>query len=142
MDIAASLLITMAVTFYIPAAGGINGDLHMADGTEANIGYAACGPRYPFGTVFEITLDMNHYGAPQVFECRDRGGAVGNFNLDLVMRTGDLKQDWAYAKAWGKRRVYKNWGDYVSVQQAKHDAALAAQIVAKAEAAEQLTPMP
>ncbi len=146
MDIAASLLITMAVTFYMPAAGGINGDLHMADGTEANIGFAACGPRYPFGTVFEITVDMQPYGAPQVFECRDRGGAVGNFNLDLVMRTGDLKQDWGHAKAWGKRRVpvrvYKNWGDYVSVQQAEHDAAMAAQLVAKAEATERLTPMP
>ncbi len=118
----------------------------MAEGTEANIGYAACGSRFPFGTVFEVTVDMNPYGVPQVFECRDRGSAVGNFNLDLVMRTGDLKQDWAYAKAWGKRRVpvrvYKNWGDYVSTQQAEHDAMMAARESAKAEAAQQLTPMP
>jgi 3D (Asp-Asp-Asp) domain-containing protein len=145
MDIVASLLITMSVTFYIPAQGGINGDLHMADGTEAHIGYAACGPRYPFGTVFEITEDMRPYGVPQAFECRDRGGAVGNFNLDLVMRTGDLKQDWAYAKAWGKRRVpvrvHKNWGEYIAAQQAEHDAAAAAR-AARQEEASFVTPMP
>jgi hypothetical protein len=129
MHIVATLAVTLSVTFYIPAAGGINGDLHMADGTEANIGFAACGPRYPFGTVFEIMVDMDPYGVPQAVECRDRGGAVGNTNLDLVIRTGELKKDWAIARAWGKRRVpvriHKNWGEYVSAQQAEHDAAQA-----------------
>lgn len=126
MHIVAVLAVTMSVTFYIPAAGGINGDLHMADGTEANIGFASCGPRYPFGTVFEIMVDMAPYGAPNVVECRDRGGSVGNFNLDLVIRTGDLKKDWAIARAWGKRRVpvriHANWVAYADVQQAEHDA--------------------
>jgi hypothetical protein len=129
MHIAAAMTIMMSVTFYIPAAGGINGDLHMADGTEANVGFASCGPRYPFGTVFEIMVDMSPYGVPQAVECRDRGGAVGNFNLDLVVRTGDLKKDWAIARAWGKRRVpvriHKNWAAYADAQQAEHDAAQA-----------------
>lgn len=129
MHIAAAVTIMMSVTFYIPSAGGINGDLYMADGAEANIGFASCGPRYPFGTVFEIMVDMSPYGVPQVVECRDRGGAVGNFNLDLVIRTGDVKKDWEIARAWGKRRVpvrvHKNWVAYADAQQAEHDAAQA-----------------
>ena len=133
-------MLTMSVTFYLPDAGGINGDLYLADGTHAHIGYAACGPRYPFGTVFEIMTDMRPYGLPQAFECHDRGSAVGNLNLDLVMRTGSLKQDWAYARAWGKRRVpvrvYANLGEYVAAQQAAYDAA----VIARAEAREQLSP--
>jgi hypothetical protein len=129
MNIAAVAAVMMSVTFYIPAAGGINGDLHMADGTEANIGFAACGPRYPFGAVFEITVDMTPYGVPQAVECRDRGGRVGNHNLDLVIRTGDLKKDWEIARAWGKRRVlvrvYKNWAEFAEVRQAERVAARA-----------------
>ena len=119
----------MSVTFYLPDAGGTNGDLYLADGTHAHIGYAACGPRYPFGTVFEVMADMSPYGLPQAFECHDRGGAVGNLNLDLEMRTGDLKQDWAYARAWGKQRVpvhvYASLGDYISAKQSAYDEAIA-----------------
>ena len=114
MDIVATLVLTMSVTFYLPDAGGINGDMHTADGSEARIGLAACGPRYPFGTVFEIMIDMSEYGVPQTVECRDRGGAVGHYNLDLVMRSGDLKTDWQVARAWGKRRVpVRVWRDWV-----------------------------
>jgi hypothetical protein len=117
MDIVATLVLTMSVTFYLPDAGGINGDRHMADGSEAHIGFAACGSRYPFGTVFEIMVDMSEFGVPQTVECRDRGGAVGPYNLDLVMRTGNLETDWKLARAWGKRRVpvrvWRDWGHYV-----------------------------
>jgi hypothetical protein len=115
----------MHVTLYAPEAGGINGDLVMADGNEAHIGFAACGPRYAFGTVFEITVDMSEFGVPQVVECRDRGGYVGNGNLDLVIRTGDPAQDLVIARAWGRRavpvRVWKSWGDYVSGTQREYD---------------------
>lgn len=118
-------MLTMHVTLYAPEAGGINGDLVMADGNEAHIGFAACGPRYPFGTVFEIMADMREFGVPQVVECRDRGGYVGNGNLDLVIRSGDTKQDRAFARAWGRRavpvRVWKNWGDYVAGTQYEYD---------------------
>lgn len=118
-------MLTMHITLYAPEAGGINGDLVMADGNEAHIGFAACGPRYPFGTVFEIMVDVSEFGVPQVVECRDRGGYVGNGNLDLVIRSGDTKQDRAFARAWGKRavpvRVWKSWGDYVAGTQREYD---------------------
>ncbi len=131
MNIALALMLTMHVTLYAPEAGGINGDLVMADGSEAHIGFAACGPHYPFGTVFEIMVDMREYGLPQVVECRDRGGYVGNGNLDLVIRTGDTEQDIATARMWGKRavpvRVWKSWGDYVAGAQNEYDQALQAQ---------------
>jgi hypothetical protein len=117
MNVVAALVLTMTVTFYLPEAGGINGDLHMADGSEARIGFAACGPRYPFGTVFEIMVDMSEFNVPQMVECRDRGGAVGHHNLDLVMRTGDVETDWQIARVWGKRRipvrVWQHWEHYV-----------------------------
>ncbi len=120
MDIIASLTITMTIFFYAPAAGGINGDLVMADGTEARIGYCSCGPRYPFGTIFELLVDMRPFSLPQTFECRDRGGKISNYALDLVIRTGNLKEDLRLAREWGKRRVavrvWKNWEHYVAGQ--------------------------
>ena len=125
MHFALALMLTMHVTIYAPEAGGINGDLVMADGNEAHIGFAACGPRYPFGTVFEIMVDMSEFGVPQVVECRDRGGYVGNGNLDLVIRTGNPQKDKAFARAWGKRavpvRVWKSWGDYAAGTQHEYD---------------------
>lgn len=134
MDIVATLVLTMSVTFYLPDAGGINGDAITADGSEAQIGLAACGPRYPFGTVFEIMVDMSEYGVPQTVECRDRGGAVGHYNLDLVMRTGDLKTDWRIARAWGKRRVpvrvWRDWDHYAAAMEAERQLAEAAGDVA------------
>lgn len=123
MDIVAALTITMTVFFYAPEAGGINGDLIMADGTEARIGYCSCGPRYAFGTVFELLVDMRPFGMPQTFECRDRGGKISNYALDLVIRTGDLKEDLRIAREWGKRRiavrVWQNWEHYVAGQVAR-----------------------
>lgn len=125
MLVAVALMLTMHVTLYAPEAGGINGDLIMADGSEAHVGFAACGPRYPFGTVFEIMVDMSEYGVPQLVECRDRGGYVGNGNLDLVIRTGDLQKDKAFARTWGRRtvtvRAWKSWGDYVAGAQQEYD---------------------
>jgi|GEM_PF-1757004 len=129
MHMAAALLLTMSVTFYLPDAGGINGGPFQADGTHAVIGYAACGTRFPFGTVFKLTVDMSPYGLPQAFECHDRGSLVGNMSLDLVMRTGNLKQDWVYARAWGKRPVpvfvYANLGEYITAEQAVYDTNIA-----------------
>lgn len=125
LQFALALMLTMHVTFYAPEAGGINGDLVMADGNEAHAGFAACGPRYPFGTVFEIMVNVSEYGVPQVVECRDRGGYVGNGNLDLVIRSGDRQTDTAFARAWGRRavpvRVWKSWGDYAAGKQREYD---------------------
>lgn len=116
MDIVATLTLTMTIFFYVPEAGGINGDLIMADGTEARTGFCSCGPRYPFGTVFEIMVDMSAFGVPQAVECRDRGGSIGNYTLDLVIRTGNVDQDRRTARLWGKQRVpvrvWKSWKAY------------------------------
>lgn len=148
MQVAVALMLTMHVSFYAPEIGGINGDLFMADGNEAHAGFAACGPRYPFGTVFEIMVDMSEFGVPQVVECRDRGGYVGNNNLDLVIRTGDPQQDRALARAWGKRavpvRVWNSWGDYTAGIQAEYDTAakIDAAPASRMDAREQINPTP
>jgi hypothetical protein len=77
--------------------------------------------------VFEIQADMSEFGIPQVVECRDRGGFVGNGNLDLVIRTGDVRKDLALARTWGRRsvpvRMWNSWGDYAAGTQAEYDAA-------------------
>ena len=111
-----ALLLTMTLTIYVPHAGGINGHGTMADGTLPQMGHVACGPRYPFGTIFEILLNEMPYGLPRVFECRDRGGMVGNKHLDMVLCSDDVRRDLTNARSWGKRRipvrVWKDWNEY------------------------------
>ena len=106
----------MTLTIYVPQAGGINGGNIMADGNRPKIGYAACGPRYPFGTIFEILIDDMPHGLPRVFECRDRGSAVGNTHLDMVLMHSSVPQALSNAKQWGKQRlpvrVWKDWSTY------------------------------
>lgn len=118
MQLLQALVITMTVTVYAPEAGGINGSGVMADGTRPFIGHAACGYRYPFGTVFELPNEVSDFGLPNVVECRDRGGSIGNRNLDVVMSTGYVKLDLFLAFHWGKRkvpvRVWKDWDAYHS----------------------------
>jgi hypothetical protein len=100
------MLITMSVTAYVPDAGGINGNGRvMADGNVPQMGYTACGYRYRFGTVFEFQSDVSEFGLPQVVECRDRGGYISNRNLDVVIKTGDVRRDLALAREWGKRKI-------------------------------------
>jgi 3D (Asp-Asp-Asp) domain-containing protein len=104
--LAAIVVITMSVTAYVPDAGGINGNGRvMADGTAPVMGYAACGHKYPFGTVFQIEQDVSEFGLPQVVECRDRGGYIGPSNLDIVIKTGNVKEDLRLAREWGKRKI-------------------------------------
>ena len=111
-----ALLLTMTLTIYVPQAGGINGNGIMADGTLPQMGHVACGPRYPFGTLFEVMLDEMPFGLPRVFECRDRGRMVGNKHLDMVLDSNDVRRDLTHAREWGKRRVsvrvWKSWGEY------------------------------
>lgn len=135
MNIIAAMLVTMSVTAYVPAAGGINGTGRMADGTLPTRGHAACGYKYPFGTVFEFTEDVSKFGLPQVVECRDRGGMVGNRSLDIVIQTGDVRNDLALAREWGKRRIqmriYQN-RDIYNAQLAEQQAIAAARLKSNA----------
>jgi hypothetical protein len=114
------LVLTMTLSIYVPQAGGINGGKIMADGNVVRMGAVACGPRYPFGTVFEILLDELPQtmppSIPHVLECRDRGSYVGNRNLDILLMTHNVHRDLWHARRWGKRklsvRVWKNWQAY------------------------------
>jgi hypothetical protein len=116
VSLIAALVVTMTVTVYAPDAGGINGRGIMADGGKPEIGFAACGFQYPFGTVFEFTSDMSRYDLPQAVECRDRGRYIGKRNLDVVIRTGDVELDLQIATAFGRRklevRIWENWDAY------------------------------
>lgn len=110
----------MTVTVYAPDAGGINGRGIMADGGKPEIGFAACGFQYPFGTVFEFTEDMSPHGLPQAVECRDRGRYIGKRNLDVVIRTGDVELDLRIANEFGRRkidvRIWESWDAYHAAQ--------------------------
>lgn len=66
-----------------------------ASGAQTAPGICACGPAYPFGTLF-IPLDP----APHVaYVCQDRGGAIRDGMIDIWMTTqkGALR--------WGRRQV-------------------------------------
>jgi hypothetical protein len=110
-------LVTLMITVYVPMAGGINGGGVTSSGKEPIVGYAACGWRYPFGTVFEVVgEDMSLYGLPQVLVCMDRGGMVSNGHLDIALVSPDVRGDLSRAKQWGKRarqvRVFASMDAY------------------------------
>ena len=113
-------VVMLVITVYVPMAGGINGGRVTSSGHVPATGFAACGPRYPFGTVFEILdEDMSVYGLPQVVICTDRGGQVSNVHLDLALVSGNTGADLRRAKFWGRRvrkaRVYASLADYQQV---------------------------
>lgn len=102
--LAVTAVVMMTITVYVPQAGGINGDMITASGEPVRTGLAACGPRYPFGAVFEIHEEMDDWALPTVVVCADRGGAVGSHNLDLALVSGDVRRDLDTARQWGRRR--------------------------------------
>jgi hypothetical protein len=101
---AALAALVMVITVYVPRAGGINGGGRTASGVPPRTGYAACGWRYPFGTVFEIQDDMEQWSLPRVVVCMDRGGWVGNYNLDIALVSEDVRKDLLTARTWGRQR--------------------------------------
>jgi hypothetical protein len=112
-----SAVVAMVITVYVPIAGGVNGGAITRSGATPVTGMAACGWKYPFGTVFEvINEDMSKWGLPQVVVCMDRGGFIGPNKLDLVLVSTDVKGDLNRAKQWGKRtrdvRIYPNLAAY------------------------------
>ena len=118
--LAVTVVLVMTITVYVPQAGGINGGLITASGATVRTGLAACGPKYPFGTVFVIHDDMEAWSLPKVVECVDRGGLVGNRHLDVVLHTGDVRHDLHLARQWGRRRrevaVYSSLEAYLAIQ--------------------------
>jgi len=73
-----------------------------ASGALLREGDCACGPGYPFGTIFVLP--------DRVVICRDRGGAITDGHIDIW--TDDLR--WAL-DVWGRRRlpaiVIRNGGE-------------------------------
>lgn len=75
----AVLVITMTLTAYTDCDPGMRCDGIMASGLQTFDGVAACGPAFAFGTVFVVP------GLNRRFVCLDRGGAIGDGNLDIWM---------------------------------------------------------
>jgi 3D (Asp-Asp-Asp) domain-containing protein len=82
---------TFSVSAYTNAGGAPPFEGLMASGLYTREGYAACGPSFPFGTVFII--------GDRAFVCQDRGGAITDGHLDLWMA------DEAAALTWGRRQL-------------------------------------
>lgn len=98
----------MAVSVYVPMAGGINGGACVARPWAAcfvQTGGAACGAFYPRGTVFTLPDWAGVRGMPLVVRCVDRGAAIGAGNLDIALVSGDVRGDLSKARAWGRRLV-------------------------------------
>jgi hypothetical protein len=105
----AALALTLTLTAYAPACGGANGSLanRYADGSsrplvEHHLLYAACGPRFEFGTVLQLD-GVRDLGIDKV-QCHDRGSAVRG--VDVLVLTGrGCAADRALAREIGRRRV-------------------------------------
>ncbi len=69
-----------------------SGEGKTASGRPTGPGICACGPRYPFGTRFEVP-------GVGTCVCYDRGSAVSNKHLDIWMPT------WEQAKAFGRKSL-------------------------------------
>ena len=108
--IEAALVVLLTVTCYTPRAGGINGSMNGgAAGIRPYHGMAACGPSYPFGTKFTLTgasaQRAKDIGLPGTVVCNDRGGMIGNRNLDIaiVSEGGTARRDYELCKQFGGR---------------------------------------
>lgn len=112
----AELCITtlLTVTAYVPGAGGINGGLKggydridgkWVGGKVLTDSDAACGFGYHFGTTFTVLEGseiLARNGMPRGRVCNDRGGAIRNQNLDLVVTGPNAIER---ARNWGKRTI-------------------------------------
>ena len=99
----------MRVSVYVPMKGAppINGNGRTASGLMPRTGAAACGPSWPFGTVFVLPEDVEVLGLPEVVVCMDRGGAVGDNHLDIAYVPAARGVRWGLmiAREWGVRTV-------------------------------------
>ncbi len=97
-----ALTLTFTTTAYTPAANRISGDWYAADGVRVQAITIACGPRY-FGYVFEF--ENAPLGTPRFRICHDRGGMVGNNQVDFAIVDGPADIRLRRAFDWGVRRV-------------------------------------
>ncbi len=79
--------LTVSVSAYTNADGAGHGIT--ASGVRTREGMAACGPSFPFGTVFVVQ------GKP--YACMDRGGLVTDGHLDLWVSDEDTA--WEFGRA-------------------------------------------
>jgi 3D (Asp-Asp-Asp) domain-containing protein len=56
-------------------------------GKQTRPGVCACGPSYPFGTIF-IVPELG------VFVCQDHGSKVGDSNLDIWVPSEKIAEKW------------------------------------------------
>jgi 3D (Asp-Asp-Asp) domain-containing protein len=84
-------VVPMSVSAYTNAGGAPPYQGLTASGVQTVPQTVACGPSYPFGTVFII--DGRGY------ICQDRGGAITDGHLDLWM------EDEAAALEWGRQTL-------------------------------------
>jgi hypothetical protein len=102
-----SVLLTMSVSVYTPGANTISGGDTTASGKRVHDLHAACGPAYPFGTVFEVVGPtaglLREHGIATRVVCEDRGSAVGNAHLDIALVTGANDDRLQRAFAFGRQ---------------------------------------
>jgi len=73
-------VIVLVLTSYTDCDYGMRCDGITTSGEQTYDGVAACGPEYEFGTVFVVpVLGLE-------VTCLDRGGSIGNGNLDIWMQ--------------------------------------------------------
>jgi 3D (Asp-Asp-Asp) domain-containing protein len=83
---------SMSVSAYVNSGGAPPYQGLTASGQYTREGFAACGPSFPFGTVFII--DGRGY------ICQDRGGAITDGHLDLWMADEASALEWGRQEKW------------------------------------------
>jgi 3D (Asp-Asp-Asp) domain-containing protein len=82
---------TMSVSAYTNAGGAPPYQGLTASGQYTRPGICACGPSFPFGTIFVVSGKW--------YVCQDRGSAITDGHLDLWV--GEDEEAWA----WGRRQM-------------------------------------
>ncbi len=80
-------VVSLSVSAYWDGSGAPPYKGLTASGYYTRPGYCACGPSYPFGTMFYIP------GRGAVV-CADRGGAITDGHIDLWMESEEAAIEW------------------------------------------------
>ena len=79
-------IVTVSVSSYWDGSGAPPYQGLTASGVQTGPQTCACGPRYPFGTVFIVD--------GVVYVCQDRGSAITDGHLDLWMTSEEAAIKW------------------------------------------------